>query len=305
MPESQRVRASGIRSRVATPTRSETLRSREESVGRTASRTVYIALGLVFLPALGVLARAWSAEEYQSHGFVVPLVAGWVAWATHDRWGRLPRSTDVRGALLVTIGLAAYAFGLLAGSATAQGLALVAAVAGAVWWREGGRRLRALAFPIGFLLFMVPIPLDWVSPLLVRLLLVVSSMAAALLPILGVPVARNGNVLVFQDGASLVVAEACSGLTAILTLLPIAVLIAHLSRLRPARRAALVACALPIAMGANLIRVVLTALAAQVWDASTVTSDPWHSVGGLLIYAIACLLLLATERALRPSRVAA
>jgi len=266
---------------------------------------IYAGLAVAFLPALGALARSWSAAEYQTHGFVVPFIAGWIAWATRGRWGRLPRSADARGALLVALGLAAYAFGLLAGSATAEGLALVGAVAGAVWWREGGGRLRALAFPIGFLLFMVPIPLDWVSPLLVRLLLVVSSAAAALLPLLGVPVARNGNVLVFQDGASLVVAEACSGLTAILTLLPIAVLIAHLSPLRPMRRAALVALALPIAMGANLLRVVATALAARIWDPSTVTRDPWHSLGGLAIYAVACLVLLATERALRPSRVAA
>ena len=281
------------------------MHSRGELAGRSLSRVVYVALAVAFLPALGALARAWSEAEYQSHGFVVPFVAGWIAWAGRERCGRLPSSIEARGAVLFAVALAAYAFGLLAGSTTAEGLALVAAIAGAVWWREGGRRLRALAFPIGFLLFMVPIPLDWVSPVLVRLLLVVSSMAAALLPVLGVPVARNGNVLVFEDGASLVVAEGCSGLTAILTLLPIAVLIAHLSPLRPMRRATLVALALPIAMGANLLRVVATALAARIWDPSTVTSDPWHSLGGLAIYAVACLVLLATERALRPSRVAA
>ncbi len=275
------------------------MRSRAELFGKSASRGIYAALALAFLPALGALARAWSEAEYQSHGFFVPVVAGWIAWATRGRWSRLARAVDARGVALVAVALASYAFGLLAGSATVQGLALVGAVAGAVWWREGSARLRALAFPIGFLLFMVPIPLDWVSPLLVRLLLVVSSLAAAVLPLLGVPVARNGNVLVFADGASLVVAEACSGLTAILTLLPIAVLIAYLSPLRPVRRAALVALALPIAMGANLLRVVATALAARVWDPATVTGDPWHSLGGLAIYAIACLLLLATARVLR------
>jgi exosortase len=109
-------------------------------------------------------------------------------------------------------------------------------------------------------------------------------------------------VLVLSDGASLMVAEACSGLTAILTLLPIATLVAYLAPLSRARRVALVALALPIAMVANLFRVILTALAALIWSANTVTADPWHTLGGLLIYAVACLMLLMVARALSPDR---
>jgi len=263
-------------------------------------RVVYLALAVAFLPALGTLARAWGATEHQSHGFLVPLVAGWIAWGTRDRWGRLPRAIDGRGAALLALALAFYALSLLPGSASGQGIALVAALTGAVWWREGRRRLRALAFPIAFLLFMVPIPSDWFTPFAVQLLLFVSWASEGVLRVLGVEVLRQGNVIVLAGGASLMVAEACSGLTAILTLLPIAVLVAYLSPLNSTRRVALVALALPIAMGANLLRVVFTVLAAQVWGADTVTADPWHTLAGLLIYAVACLGLLAAARRLRP-----
>lgn len=266
-------------------------------------RVVYLALVAAFLPAVGTLARAWGATEHQSHGFLVPLVAGWIAWGTRDRWGRLARAGDARGAALLALALSLYALSLLAGSASGQGLALVAALTGAVWWREGRRRLRALAFPIAFLLFMVPIPSDWFTPFAVQLLLFVSWAAEGVLRVLGVEVLREGNVIVLEGGVSLMVAEACSGLTAILTLLPIAVLVAYLSPLSGARRVALVALALPIAMAANLLRVVFTALAAQVWDADTVTGDPWHTLAGLLIYAVACLGLLAAARGLQPRGV--
>ena len=263
-------------------------------------RVVYFSLAAAFLPAVGTMARVWERTENQSHGFLVPAVAGWIAWGTRDRWGRLARAVDARGAALLALALALYAMSLLAGSASGQGLALVAALTGAVWWREGRRRLRALAFPIAFLLFMVPIPPDWFTPFAVQLLLFVSWAAEGVLRVLGVEVLRQGNVIVLEGGASLMVAEACSGLTAILTLLPIAVLVAYLSPLSSTRRVVLVALALPIAMGANLLRVVFTALAAQVWDAVTVTADPWHSLAGLLIYAIACLGLLAAARGLHP-----
>ncbi|MCX5739917.1 MAG: exosortase/archaeosortase family protein [Proteobacteria bacterium] len=263
-------------------TQSKGKRAREGGVLITPlDRGVYLALAAAFLPAVGTLARAWGATEHQSHGFLVPLVAGWIAWGTRDR-----------------------ALSLLAGSASGQGLALVAALTGAVWWREGRRRLRALAFPIAFLLFMVPIPPDWFTPFAVQLLLFVSWAAEGVLRVLGVEVLRQGNVIHLANGASLMVAEACSGLTAILTLLPIAVLVAYLSPLGSARRVVLVALALPIAMGANLLRVVFTALAAQVWDAETVTGDPWHSLAGLLIYAVACLGLLAAARGLQPRSAA-
>ncbi len=262
-------------------------------------RVVYLALAAAFLPALGTLARVWGATEHQSHGFLVPLVAGWIAWGTRDRWGRLERAIDARGAVLLALALALYALSLLPGSASGQGLALVAALTGAVWWREGRdacarwpSRSRSCSSwcrsrPNG-------------SPRLrVQLLLFVSWASEGVLRVLGVEVLRQGNVIVLEGGASLMVAEACSGLTAILTLLPIAVLIAYLSPLSSTRRVVLVALALPIAMAANLLRVVFTVLAAQIWDADTVTADPWHTLAGLLIYAIACLGLLAVERGLR------
>jgi len=290
---------------MATQTQSKGKGAREGRVPvAPLDRVVYLALAAAFLPALGTLARVWGSTEHQSHGFLVPVVAGWIAWGTRDRWSRLARAVDARGAALLALALSLYAISLLAGSASGQGLALVAALAGAVWWREGRRRLRALAFPIAFLLFMVPVPPDWFTPFAVQLLLFVSWAAEGVLRVLGVEVLREGNVIVLEGGASLMVAEACSGLTAILTLLPIAVLIAYLSPLGSARRIALVALALPIAMGANLLRVVVTALAAQVWDAETVTGDPWHSLAGLLIYAVACLGLLAAARALQPRAVA-
>lgn len=285
------------------PSKSESDRSAATGGGvpiGPLDRVVYLALAVVFLPALGTLARAWRATEHQSHGFLVPAVAGWIAWGTRDRWGRLARATDARGAVLLALALTLYALSLLPSAASGQGLALVAAIAGAVWWREGSRRLRALAFPIAFLLFMVPIPPDWFTPFAVQLLLFVSWAAEGVLHVLGVDMLREGNVIVLAGGASLMVAEACSGLTAILTLLPIAVLIAYLSPLSNARRVVLVALALPIAMFANLLRVVVTVLAALVWDAATVTADPWHTLAGLLIYAVACLGLLAAERGLRP-----
>jgi exosortase len=267
-----------------------------------AEVAVAIALGLAFAPAVVSLARVWSGTDYLSHGFLVPLVSVWIAWATRGRRARLPRRRDARGAALVALSLALYAASLLAGSPSGEGLALVGALAGAVWFLRGAAWLRALAFPIGFLAFAVPIPPDWLAPVIVRLLLFVSSASVGILHALGIAVSRDGNVIGLPSGESLFVAEACSGLTSILTLAPIAALVAYLSPLPASRKIALVALVVPIAMAANLLRVVSTVVGARLWGVSAVTGDPVHLLLGLAIYASACLGLLATARALGGGR---
>jgi len=274
---------------------------------RWADLAVAIALGLTFAPGLLALARAWDSADYLSHGYLVPLVSLWIAAATRRRRAALPRSRDLRGAALLALSLALYGAGLLASSASAEGLALVGAIAGAVWFLRGLDWLHALAFPIGFLLFAVPIPPDWLSPIVVRLLLFVSTTSVALLQAVGVPVTRSGNVIGLPGGESLFVAEACSGLTSIVTLAPIAALVAYVSPLSPARKVALVVLVVPIAMAANLLRVVGTVLGAQVWGARTVTDEPLHVLFGLAVYGVACVGLVAAAHALggiRPKRPA-
>lgn len=261
-----------------------------------------LVLLAVFAPALATLARAWSAAEHQSHGFLVPIVA---VFAARSLAARGPAAhPDARGAVLLLAALAVYAFGAAAGSPTALGLALCGAIAGAVWYLRGVAWLRRLAFPLGYLLFLVPLPPSWVAALVVPLLEFVTAGSVGLLRAVGMGVERQGNVIVLPGGESLFVAEACSGLTSLVTLVPIAVLIAWLAPLSNRRRVALVALVVPIAMGANLLRVVGTVLGTEAFGARALTDEPVHSLVGLSVYVVSCLALLALARAFAPARAA-
>lgn len=267
-------------------------------------RAIPLLLGVAFAPALVELARAWTSVSYQSQGFLVPVVAGWLAWRVRGRLRRLPHAPDRRGLGLVALALALYVLGLVLGSATLDGLALVGAVAGCVWLLLGARWLRALAFPVGFLVFLIPLPPDWVTPIVVQLQLLVSHAAVGILQRAGVTVAREGNVIVLPGG-TLFVAEACSGIISVVTLLPLAALVAHLLRLSLAASALVLAAVLPTALVANLARVVGTVLAAQAVGVDAVTRDPVHTLAGLGVYALGCSLLVALARALAPRAAAA
>jgi exosortase len=262
-------------------------------------------LALAFAPALFALARVWSSVDYYSHGFLVPLVAYWIA--QRDGKTRL-RPRDERtpaGGAVIGFALALYAAGLAVGAAGLQGLGLIAAVAGGALYLLGRDGLRALAFPIAFLVFMLPLPSAWVTPVILDLQLLVSSAAVAVLHTFGATVAREGNVILLAGGESLFVEEACSGITSIVTLVPLAVVLAYFTQRTLWRRLVVVAAVAPAAMLANLMRVVLTVVMAQHLGAERATNNALHESAGLLTFSLACLALIGLSALLRGARARA
>ena len=254
---------------------------------------------VVFAPALVALVQAWTRFDYLSHGFLVPVVALWAFYRERPRRAGLEAAPDRRGLGVLGLALATYLVGLMAGEITLQGVALVASVVGLVLYSRGARWLRALAFPVGFLIFMVPPPSSWITPAIVRLQLLVSSASIAVLQAFSFPVTRDGNVLTLPGGETLFVAEACSGVTSIITLVPLAVLLSHFTLRRWGPRLVLYASVVPLAMAGNLARVVATVVAALEIGTERATTGPPHEAAGLLTYVVACGLMLALGGLLR------
>jgi len=247
-------------------------------------------LAVVFAPALLALARVWSSVDYYSHGFLVPVVAYWMSRKKGHRLGAPGR--DTRGALVLGLSALVYAAGLVQGSVSLQGLAVVLAVVGtvALFWGPAG--LRRYAFPLAFLLFMVPLPPSLISPLIVWLQLKVTLTSVSLLQTIGYTVLRQGNVVLLPGGGSLFVADACSGITSIVTLLPLGVMLAYFRAQSRLQGFALVAAVIPVAMIGNLVRVLVTVSAATHFGVEQATTGPLHESAGLLTFVLECLSLI-------------
>ncbi|TMA36590.1 MAG: exosortase/archaeosortase family protein [Deltaproteobacteria bacterium] len=214
--------------------------------------------------------------------------------ASSCRWSE----RHVRALAGLALALAVYALGMVAGEVALTGAALVGAIAAWVGYRWGARGLRRLAFPLGFLLFMVPLPEPIVLPVVTWLQTVASAGAVAVLHALGVAVLRDGNVMRLPSGEALFVAEACSGITSLLSLIPVGVLLARFTQTGAWRRVALVASVVPAALLGNAIRVIATVLAAGAWGAERATSGTLHEFAGMLTSAFAVLLVVAFGLAL-------
>ncbi len=266
-----------------------------------SARELFLGLALlvVFGPALGNMAGEWTTYDYLSHGFLVPIVSIWAYLREQPMRERVPVEADGRGALLIAAALVVYLLGLGASVVSLQGLGFVAAVAGAAWTLRGAAWLRATAFPIGYLIFMVPPPISWITPMIVQLQLFVSSAAVVVSRALGVDLVRDGNILALPSGDELFVAEACSGVTSVITLTPLAVVLAAYALRTTGPRVALVLGVIPLAMLGNLSRVVLTVLIANSQGVELATEGPLHDLLGLSTYAVACLGMLGLAALLR------
>lgn len=248
-----------------------------------------------------LVARWRGADGYFSHGPLVPLAAAWLVWARRAAIGRaLAGGTGdwralgaaVPAALLVAAG----AF-LRIDSVTAGALLLLAA--SAVWLAAGAAALRALLVPLAFLAFMVPWPLELVADTVQSLKLLVVSVAGGLLAALGSGVSTSGSWLVLASGERLLVDDECSGLSSAIALLTLGAFMAvSTQRLPQARRLVLLLAALPIALAANLARVLGLALVGMASGAGAVVR--WHDATNLLVYVVAIAAFVGLERRLAP-----
>lgn len=252
-----------------------------------------------WVPGLRALSEVWSTVEYASHGYLVPFVALWAATAHRFTLAALPTAPLPGGRLALGVLALAYVGLLGFGDATLLGLLFVVTAVVTVLALRGAAWVRTLQFPLAYLLFMVPLPIAWVTPLIVELQILVSTAAVRLLQSNGVAIFRQGNVLTLPGDQTLFVAEACSGITSLVTLIPIGVFIAYFTESVTWRRIALVAAVVPIALAGNLLRVILTVVLAIEVDVTFATEGPLHEWAGVGTYVLGCVCLLAVGEALR------
>lgn len=257
------------------------------------------ALALVLSPVLFALGKTWWNSDHMSHGFLVPVVSAFVAADRRALLAAARSGIDRRGLAALALAVLAALAGPLAGSLTLGGAGVVGAIVSAVWFRRGLAWVRVLAFPLGFLIFMVPPPDELHAPLVVWLQNWAASSSVAALFALGVPVFLDGYIIEMVGGMRVEVAEACSGATSLYTLFAIGVLLAFMSLRRRRTRALLIALVFPAALIGNSVRVVATVLLCFQIGLERATSGVVHLALGLLIYVVAVGLLLAADAPLR------
>jgi len=258
---------------------------------------VLALVGWLYGPILYHLVRQWWMDPNFSHGFFVPLFSAWILWQIRGRLKPIPPEPSAWGLPLIVGALLVLLLGVFGAELFLSRVSLILLSTGLVLFFFGWAMLRAVIFPLLFLVLMVPIPAIVFGQITFPLQLLASKLAAGALPFCGVPVLREGNVINLPS-MPLEVAEACSGIRSLMSLATLAIMYAYLVEKRIGVRILLAAASLPIAVAANTLRIVGTGLIVQYWDPEKAEGF-FHAFSGLLIFMVSLLMLVALHPALR------
>ena len=272
--------------------------------GRSLSRlprwqavALLLLLGWLYASILARLFLQWvgpNRDPNFEHGIFVPLFALFVLWQDRKKLEPIVPAPSWSGLPLVVLSLLMLVLGVLGAELFFSRVSLLVLLAGLIVLFQGWTLFRAVLFPWALLILMIPIPSLILQQITFPLQLRAARLATGLLELVGVPVLRQGNVIVLAS-MPLDVAEACSGIRSLLTLVTLAIIYGYLAETRTWVRVVLALAAVPIAVAANSFRIFGTGLLVQYWDPDKAVGF-FHAFSGWLIFVVALIMLFAVHR---------
>jgi exosortase D (VPLPA-CTERM-specific) len=256
-----------------------------------------LLIAWLYASILARLFLQWVGPHHDpnfEHGIFVPLFALFVLWQDRKKLTAISSSPSWAGLPLVMLSLFVLVLGVLGAELFFSRVSLLILLAGLIILFQGWTFFHAVLFPWAFLILMVPIPTLIMQHVTFPLQLLASRLATWLLELVGVPVLQLGNTIVLAK-MPLEVAQACSGIRSLLTLVTLAIIYGYLMETRNWVRVALACSAVPIAVVANSFRIFGTGLLVQYWDPDKAEGF-YHAFSGWLIFVVALIMLFAVHR---------
>ena len=256
-------------------------------------------LALLFWPTLVWMADVFNkADSFYSHGWLIPLASGWLVWQRREMLEHLTVRPSYAGLVLlvpsVLVHVLAHGWGVHLPSA----LAMVTALWGLIWTLWGRDAVWALRFPLFFLLFMVPLPGILLLAISFKMKLLAAALATHALHLMGLSAVQAGSTI-HLPGVSVVVDDACSGLRSLISLIALATLWTALlpSSATRSQKLLMVAASMPIALAANMVRIVILSLVAVIYGPHAAEGFI-HYGSGFVVFGVALAALAWLSRAM-------
>jgi exosortase len=255
------------------------------------------------------LLMRWKDPTWQ-HGALLPFIVGYLIWRRRNEVAQLPESSNRWGFALIVLALFLYFAGFRANNFYCGYLAIMTLLAGAALWLEGTQRSRVRLFAWLMLGFLWPLPfLEESIGYQMRLIMVKTT--GFVLNAVGVESLVSGTALQSMPNLefgrkagelfSVGIAAPCSGMRSLFALLVVGALFSYFRQRVLWRRLALFSTILPIAIVANMTRILVLIFAAmtfgQKWAIGDVEKEvsAFHELTGIVVFLVALLLLQSSS----------
>lgn len=260
---------------------------------KLAFLSLFCLTSLLYLPVLKDLVNDWSNDPNYSHGFIIPFMSAYLIWEMKNKLASIEIKPSFAGVFVVVFGVLFYYLGDIAAELFTMRCSLIIVIFGLIIFNLGFSYFRLLFFPVLFLILMIPLPAIVFNKIAFPLQLLAAKSATFSLQICDIPVLRDGNVIHLSTTV-LEVAEACSGIRSLISLITLGIIFAHFTHDELWKKAVLVLSTVPIAIFANGMRVSGTGILAHYFG-EDVAQGFYHSFAGFLVFGVALLLLLVED----------
>lgn len=245
-----------------------------------------VLLGLLYAKSFAKLWSDWSTDENYSHGYLVPVAFAWMIWMQRKELGKTEIAPRTWGLLIVALGVVQMVVGKLGAENFVTNSSLLVVLTGVTIYLFGMAVLRRMAFPIAWLIFMIPLPAIIYYALTFRLQVLASSLSSTMLDLARIPNVREGNVI-YLPNFTVGVVEACSGIRSLISLLAFAAFFGYVSPMNRLSRWILILSAVPIAIFVNALRIGGTGCVGN-YASPKYAEGFYHTFSGWLLF-LGCL----------------
>ena len=257
-----------------------------------------ISLGILYASTYSLLADGPWQTDQDGHGpFIILLALGIALSKASSLRATAATKAPVPGWGLFIVGLVFYIIGHSQEILLFDVASIIPVLIGMVLILKGYAGLRQLWVPILFLSFAIPLPGWMMDSLTQPMKLYLSDLVVNQLFDFGFPVAQNG-VIIYIAQYQLLVKDACVGLNSMYSLSAVGAFYIYIvSPESKFRTAALIACIIPFAFAANVVRVTFLVLITYYFGEKA-GQGLLHDLTGLVMFCSALLFFILFDAVL-------
>lgn len=257
----------------------------------------------VFLPTFINLAKRFTAaDSYYSHGFLVPPVSAYLIWRKRKRLkALLPAYPSPSGLILLIAGLLLHFISTVLKINFTSYLSLIIVLIGSSLYLLGKKVTREIAFPLGFLLFMIPLPAVIIIGLSFKMKILAAQIASKFVNMLGIPTLRDGSTI-YLPHSFLLVGDPCSGLRSLISFLALGALFTQLISASRFKKNVLFLSTVPIALISNILRIIALLLVTYVYG-QRIALGLFHDLTGIAVFIFAFIGLSVMVKILKCQKI--
>jgi exosortase A len=239
-----------------------------------------------------------NPDSHYSHGYLIPFICGYLIWQQRKELAELPRTSSSVGLGLIVMALLVHVVSVWTHTFFTSGFSIMVLVTGLCLYLYGTEVTKKLAFPVGFLAFMFPLPMRVISAISFPLKMLVANLGTKIMALSGMPIVREGAMIQLTN-ASLSVGDPCSGIRSLIALMAMGALFAYLLRGGIGRKLLLFLLTIPVAIATNVLRVCTLIFVAEKLGSEWASPEHWfHTTSGLAVFFISMAILFGIMRVL-------